>query len=111
MSLHIAGTFYVPDGETRTVRLPALREGNDDSRTLLFRNRGEIYVPAYVKEAESDDLLLLNQYDAEAFVEVVRAAVKYGDVTPSDGVWKLSREAGRLDVDHDPGVDSLSDAM
>lgn len=112
MTLHTAGTFYVPEGATRTVRLPSLREGNDESRVLLFSSRGEVYVPAYVEEAESDDLLLLNQYNAEGFVEAVKAAVEYGDVDPSDGKWVLTRsENGRLDVDHRRGPSDASEAM
>lgn len=112
MTLHHAGTFYVPEGETRTVHLPSLREGNDESRTLLFSSRGEVYVPAYVEEADSDDLLLLNQYNAEGFIEAVKAAVEYGDVDPSDGVWLLSRDdTGRLDVEHRRGPEDASEAM
>lgn len=112
MSLHTAGTFYVPEGETVTVSLPALREGNDDSRVLLFENRGEVYVPAYVAEAESDDLLLLNQYSADRIVSSIEAAVEYGDVDPSEGVWRITRlENGGLEVEHDRGVESLGEAM
>lgn len=112
MSLHHGGTFYVPEGETRTVRLPGLREGTDSSRVLLFSNRGEVYVPAYVEEAESDDLLLFNQYSAEAFVQAVKAAVEYGDVDPSEGRWLVHRdETGRLEVDHDRGPEDAADAM
>lgn len=112
MTLHHGGTFFVPEGETRTVSLPSFREGNESGRVLLFSNRGEVYVPAYVEEADTDSLLLLNQYNAEAFVQAVKAAVEYGDVDPSQGVWTIERDqTGRLEVSHDPGVDSLSDAM
>jgi len=112
MSVHIAGTYYVPEGRIVTVELPSLRTGNGEGRTLLFRNRGEIYVPCYIKEADSDDLLLLNQYSAERFVESVRAAVEYGDVDPSDGVWEIERtETDDLLVNHRRGPEGAADAM
>lgn len=112
MTLHIAGTFYVPSGESVTVSLPSLRQGNDEGRVLLFHDRGEVYVPAYVEQAESDDLLLLNQYSADAVVESIRAAVEYGNVDPSQGRWSIRRtEADQIEVDHLPPVESASDAM
>lgn len=112
MSLHTAGTFYVPEGSSRTVRLPALREGNDESRVLLFSDRGEVYIPAYVEEADTDSLLLLNQYSADAVVESIKAAVEYGDVDPSDGRWIIERSStGELSVEHDRGPEDAADAM
>lgn len=112
MSLHTAGTFYVPEGRSVTVHLPSLREGNDEGRVLLFSDRGEVYVPAYVDEAESDDLLLLNQYSADGIVEAVKAAVEYGDVDPSEGSWTIHRSAdGQLDVERNDPVRDASDAM
>lgn len=108
--LHVAGTFYVPEGKTVTLHLPALREGNGEGRVLLFSNRGEVYVPAYIDEADSDDLLLLNQYSADRLVEAVRAAVEYGGVDPSEGVWKVTRTDHGLEVDHEI-VDGAADAM
>lgn len=108
--LHIAGTFYVPEGRTVTLRLPSVREGNDSSRVWLFSNRGEVYLPAYIDEADTDDVLLLNQYSADRIVESIRAAVEYGDVDPSEGVWKVTRTDHGLDVDHEL-VDSASEAM
>lgn len=113
MTLHTAGTFYVPEGETVTVRLPALRDGNDEGRALLFSNRGEVYVPCYIEEADAEDLLLLNQYSADAFIEAVKAAVQYGDVDPTEGHWTVHRpeHGGSLEVQHHRGPESASEAM
>lgn len=113
MTLHIAGTFYVPEGDRVTVSFPSLREGNDSGRVLLFEDRGEIYVPAYIEEADSDDLLLLNQYNAAAVVEAVAAQVEHGGIDPSEGRWEVHRDAAtdRLSVDYLPPVESASDAM
>lgn len=113
MTLHTAGTFYVPEGQSVTVSLPRLREGNSEGRVLLFHNRGEVYLPAYVEQADSDDLLLLNQYNADALVEAIRTRAKVLDeFDPAQGVWRIRRtESDELEVEHRPGVESLADAM
>jgi len=85
-------TWYVPEDETHHIRLPSLRDGNDESQVLLADDRGDLLVPCYVDEADHDGLLLLQQYGAApAFVETVRAAAEYGDIEPTDQVWSITR--------------------
>lgn len=111
----IAGTYFVQEGDRCTVRLPKLREGNDQGRVLLFEHNGEIHIPAYIEEAKSDDLLLLNQYDGLALIERIDVLddVK-DDFDPSRGKWIVERGSRGLDVEYVPpemdGTDA-SEAM
>lgn len=85
-------TWYVPEDETHHIRLPSLRDGNDESQVLLVDDRGDLLVPCYVEEADHDGLLLVQQYGAApAFIETMRAAAEYGDIEPTDQVWSITR--------------------
>lgn len=110
MSLDIIGTFYVPEGKTRTVTFPQLREGNDSSRVLLVDDRGTLMAPCYVEEADTDGLLMLKQYNADRVIASIEAAVEWGDRDPS-GPWEITRtDDGTYHVEHAAAHDA-SDAM
>lgn len=110
MTLQIAGTWYVPEGETHRIELPSLRDGNEEGRAFVVDDRGTLFLPCYVEEADTDDLVLLQQYNAGRLVETLRSMEEYGDMDVDGGVFDLTRRSSGYDLEK-VGVDSLSDAM
>lgn len=108
--LDTIGTWYVPEGESITVEFPTLREGNDPAAVLVCDDRGTLIAPAYIQEADTDDLLFLKQFNAARIIESIRAAVKYGDKDPA-GPWEIDRrEDGTYDVES-KSVNTAEEAM
>lgn len=112
--LHVGGTWYVPEGGSSTVRFPELREGNGEGVVYFWRSRGEVFAPVRVEEADTDDLLLLDQHYAESIVSTVEAVTEYDPSieSPADVDWIISRPtANALDVDPVTGPTDAGEAM
>lgn len=108
------GTFFIPEGATRTVTFPGLREGNDESHVLLCNDRGTLLAPAYVEEAESDGLLMLKQYNAGSLVGSLRMLWRHDLADAGQPVEIRRLEGGGYDVDavvQDDDLDDAADAM
>lgn len=80
------GTYYIPEGQTRTVRFPTLRNGNDEAEILLADDRDTLLAPVYVEEADTERMLLLKQFGAGRLVEKLRMMEEYEDLSPGDTV-------------------------
>lgn len=108
------GTFYIPEGATRTVTFPALRDGNDEGEVLLCDDRGTLLAPCYVAEADSDGLLMLKQYNAGSLVGSLRMLWRHDLAEPGQAVRIKRLEGGGFDVEpvaEPEPVDEASDAM
>jgi len=111
MSLTILGTFYVPEGESRTVKFPALRDGNDESQILIVNDRGTLGAPVYVDEADHDGLLMLKQYNAGELVGSLRMMARNDWLDPGDVVEIERMDSGTLDVQKLDDPEDVADFM
>lgn len=114
------GTYYVPEGETRTIRFPrwqrtAPQEDEEEegvSGTAIWTDdNGTLLAVVEVREADHDGPVLLKQYQASRLVrELLLAAASEPD--PSGWV-KVSRfEDGGFTVEWNPDdVESAEEAM
>ena len=104
-------TWYIPDESSHHIEFPSLRDGNEQSQVLVVDDRGDLLAPVYVQEADHDGLLLLKQFGAaSAVIETIRAAAEYGDVDPTDRLWRIKRFGDQYEVD-EVSMDSASEAM
>lgn len=104
------GTYFIPEGSTRTLVFPGLRDGNDESKILLADDRDTLLAPVYVEEAETDSLLLLKQYNAGRLIEKLKMMQEYEDLAPGDAVAVRRTESGTLEASLE-SVKSADDAM
>lgn len=91
------GTYFIPDGETRTIQFIG--------GWLAYRN-GNLWTLVLVAQAESDEPLLLNQYQAEDLYIHLRTD------PPDPSQWfEVSRDGGHWDVERPDLAEDASDAM
>lgn len=111
MSLHVAGTWYVPEGDDCTIEFPALRDGNDPGQAVVTNDNGALVALVYVREADTDGLLLLKQYGAGDLVERLKAMEEWSDWEVPERDYRLSRsETGVYELEP-LGPTEASDAM
>lgn len=113
MKLQDLSTFYIPEGKTRTVTFPTLRPGNEEGRTMLADDRGTLLAPAYIEEAETDELLLLKQYNAGTLIGSIRMMVKH-DILESGQPLEITRlESGGYEAEPvvEETVETADDVM
>lgn len=103
-------TYYVPEGSQRTLTVPTLRIGSNESDILLADDRGTLLMPCYVEEAEHDGMLLLKQYGAARLIERIRMLEEYEGLEPGDQLVIRRDEAGNYDVDL-ASVKDIDEAM
>lgn len=106
--MRLLDTWYVPEGETHTLELPGLRVGNDESEVWLADDRGTLFLPAYVEEAESDGILLLKQYNADRVLAKLEMMEEYEDLGPGDRLRLTRHDSGRLSIEM---IESMTEAM
>lgn len=104
------GTWFVREGDEATLTLPSLREGNEESEVLFCDDRGTLLLPCYIEEADSDDLMLLKQYNADRVVAKLEMMEEYEGLGPGDRIRLERGESGRLSVEP-LSVTSADDAM
>lgn len=112
MSLNLSNlsTYYVPEGETRTVEVVGVRpEGTDEAEPFAFIDGSALYLLCRVTEADTDDPLLLKQFGAD---RLLLAGLHPGQLDPGQVVQVSRFEGGGYEVEIDPDApDSAADAM
>lgn len=86
MNIREMGTYYIPEGQTRTLTFPTLRNGNEEAEILLADDRDTLLAPVYVEEADSDELLLLKQFGASRLIEKLLMMAEYEGLEPGDTI-------------------------
>lgn len=95
MTVQLPGTFYVPEGESRTVSI--VKSGD---QPLFTDDNGTLVAFCYVEEAESDGILLLKQYNAGSLIGEMRAMAEYGAWNPEEEALVITRDSySRFEVD------------
>lgn len=102
------GTYYVPEGESRTVEVVGIRCGNDEAEPLAFVDGTALFLLARIAEAATDDPLFLKQFGAS---ELLLAGLTPSSLDPGQ-VVKISRyeDGGGYDVEV-LETDSMVEAM
>lgn len=100
------GTYYVPEGETRTLEVVGVQADNSDEEALAFVDGSALFLLCRVAEAESDEPLFLKQFGAS---QLLLAGLTPSALDPGQVVEVTRFEGGGYEVDL--GVDSLEDAM
>lgn len=94
------GTYYVPDGETRTVEFVEFRRSNESNRTLWTDDNGTLLAVVTVEEAEAETALLLKQHGAARLIRRLIVLEETDAWDPSDQKVKIARtEAGNYNVE------------
>lgn len=86
MNIREMGTYYIPEGQTRTVTFPTLRNGNEEAEILVADDRDTLLAPVYVEEADTERMLLLKQFGAGRLIEKLKMMAEYEDLEPGDTV-------------------------
>lgn len=101
------GTYYVPEGETRTLTVVGVRVGNEASEPLAFVDGSALFMLCTIDEASTDDPVLLKQFGAS---DLLLAGLHPRALEPGQ-VVKVSRyEGGGYEVELDQ-VEDATDAM
>jgi len=98
-------TYYVPEGETRTIEIVGLREANEESEPLIFIDGTALFVLCRVREAETDQPLMLKQFGAS---QLLLAGLAPDQLDPGQEVEIRRFEDGGYEVETDL---DLADAM
>lgn len=103
------GTYYVPEGEERTLQVVGVRTGNSESESLAFVDGSALFLLCTVREASTDEPLFLKQFGAS---QLLLAGLTPDALDPGQ-VVRLSRyEGGGYEVEIDPDdVEDAADAM
>lgn len=102
------GTYYVPEGETRTLEVVGVRIGNEEAEPFAVVDGSALLLLVTVREADTSDPLLLKQFGAS---QLLLAGLN-PDQLDTGQVVEVSRfEGGGYEVDLDPGVEDATDAM
>lgn len=103
MSLSPA-TYYVPEGETRTLKVVGVRLGNEESAPLCFVDGSALFLLCRVAEADTDEPLLLKQFGAS---NLLLAGLSPENLGPGQ-VVKVSRyEGGGYSVEEVGAEDAM----
>ena len=100
------GTYYVPEGESRTLTVVGVRIGNEEAEALAFVDGTALFLLCTVEEAETDDPLFLKQYGAS---QLLLAGLTPGSLDPGQEVEVRRFEGGGYEVK--TGIEDLGDAM
>lgn len=109
MTFSELGTYYIPEGQTRTITFPTLRNGNNESEILVADDRDTLLAPVYVEEADTDQMLLLKQFGAGRLIEKLKMMAEYEDLEPGDTV-EIYRGENRYEAKM-ATVKDMADAM
>lgn len=103
------GTYYVPEGETRTLTVVGVRIGNEESEPLAFVDGSALFLLCTVEEAATSEPLFLKQFGAS---HLLLAGLTPGSLDPGQEVEIRRYEGGGYEVTMDPdAVEDASDAM
>lgn len=103
------GTYYVPEGETRRLKVVGVRHGNEESEALAFVDGSALFLLCTVAEAATDDPLFLKQFGAS---QLLLAGLTPDALDPGQVVEIERYEGGGYRVEFDPDdVESAADAM
>lgn len=97
-------TYYVPEGETRTLEVVGVRVGNEEAEPLCFVDGTALYLLCRIEEAESSDPLLLKQFGAS---DLLLAGLHPTALDPGQVVRLTRYEGGGYKVE----TGGLEDAM
>lgn len=99
------GTYYVPEGETRTLTVVGVRVGNEEAEPLCFVDGTALFLLCTVEEAETDDHLMLKQFGAS---DLLLAGLSPATLDPGQVVEVSRFEGGGYGVEVRDGA---ADAM
>lgn len=99
------GTYYVPEGETRTLTVVGVRVGNEESEPLVFVDGSALFLLCTVEEASTDEPLFLKQFGAS---QLLLAGLSPESLDPGQEVEVRRFEGGGYEVSMG---DDLADAM
>lgn len=103
------GTYYVPEGETRTLEVVGVRIGNEEAEPFVVVDGSALLLLCRVLEASTDDTLLLKQFGAS---QLLLAGLNPESLDPGQVVEVRRFEGGGYEVELDPDeIDSVDDAM
>lgn len=101
------GTYYVPEGETRTLQVVGIRTGNEESEPLCFVDGTALFLLCTVEEADTNEPLFLKQFGAS---QLLLAGLSPVALDPGQVVEVTRYEGGGYDVEVN-GVEDVEDAM
>lgn len=102
-------TYYVPEGESRTLEAVGMRHGNGESEVFGFVDGSALFLLCRVAEASTDKPLLLKQYGAS---QLLLAGLNPSTLDPGQVVEVKRWEGGGYEVEIDPDhVEDIADAM
>lgn len=99
-------TYYVPEGETRTLEIVGVRIGNDEAEPFVVVDGTALLLLARVREADSDDPLLIKQFGAS---ELLLAGLSPDHLDTGQVVQVTRFEDGGYEVESE--LEDVSDAM
>lgn len=104
------GTYYVPEGETRRLEVvPVEIDSNGREEPLAFVDGSALYLLCRIREAETDEPLLLKQFGAQ---RLLLAGLTPHQLDPGQEVEVSRYEGGGYEVELEPDApDSVADAM
>lgn len=107
MNLSNLSTYYVPEGETRTITVEGVHYStNEEAEPFAFVDGSALYLLCRVEEAETDEPLLLKQFGAD---RLLLAGLHPAALDPGQVVEIRRFEGGGYEVD--TGPESAADAM
>lgn len=103
------GTYYVPEGETRTLEVVGIhRSTNEGAEPLCFVDGSALFLLCRVAEAETDEPLFLKQFGAS---QLLLAGLAPSSLDPGQVVEVTRFEDGGGYEVKTLSVESLADAM
>lgn len=101
------GTYYVPEGETRTLEVVGVEVEGGGVEPLAFVDGSALLLLCRVAEAETEDPLMLKQFGAS---QLLLQGLTPSTLDPGQEVEVTRYEGGGYEVELG-GVDGLEDAM
>lgn len=98
-------TYYIPEGETRTLEIVGVRVGNEEAEPFVVVDGTALLLLCRVREAETDQPLLLKQFGAS---QLLLAGLSPDSLDPGQVVEVTRWEDGGYEVE--TGLE-LDDAM
>lgn len=103
------GTYYVPEGETRTIEIVGVSVEGDEETPFAMVDGSALLILARVAEAKTDQPLLLKQFGAS---QLLLAGLNPSTLDPGQVVEIERYEGGGFRVELDPeDIESIEDAM
>lgn len=101
------GTYYVPEGETRTLEIVGVSIDGNEKEPLAFVDGSALFLLCRVAEAESDEPLFLKQFGAS---ELLLAGLTPSSLDTGQVVEVSRFEGGGYEVEVGE-VEDLADAL